>query len=225
MKSIQRTGAFASLAFGISFIVLLGLLITIAGQGYTPGSGNHPAKALVFAGSSPIPYAIYLLYALFAILIPLIVLAMADLLEADAPAQMQLAMIAACATSILFLVYAMLGYIGEPALVTLYGQDAALGTSAYVATRLVSNALNTGAIFAAGWAILLAGLAALGTGKLPRLLAWLLVLAGIFSILAFLVPIFAMIAPLLYTVWSIWLGIVLLQKPATASRLLQLRNV
>jgi hypothetical protein len=225
MKSIQKIGAFASLAFGTSFIVLLGLLITIASQGYTPGSGNNPERALEFAGSSPIPYIIYLLYAMFAILMANIVLAITELLKSDAPTQMRLATIATSATSVLFLAYAMLGYVGEPTLIAIYRQDAALGTAAYIATRVVSNALNTGAIFASGWAVLLIGLAALGTRKLPKLLAWLLVLAGVLAVLAFLIPVFALLAPFLYILWSIWLGIVLLQKPASRSRLVPLNNV
>jgi hypothetical protein len=225
MKGIQRIGAFASLAFGISFIILLGLLITISSQGYTPGSGNNAAKALEFAGSSPIPYIIYLLYALFAILMALIILALEDMLKAYSPTQMRLAVFAIGVTSVLFLAYAMLGYIGEPTLVAIYRQDAVLGTSAYIATRVVSNALNSGAIFASGWAILLVGLAALGTRKLPKLLACLLMLAGILAALAFLIPMLALITPLLYILWSIWLGIILFQKPASESQPLPLNNV
>jgi hypothetical protein len=225
MKNIQKVGAFASLVFGLSFIALLGLLITISDQGYTPGSGNNPAKALEFAASSPIPYMIYLLYALFAILMILIVLGITDRLKADAPVHMQLAMIAAGTTSVLFLAYAMLGYIGEPTLIAIYRQDAILGASAYIATRVVANALNTGAIFASGWAVLLIGLAGLRAGKLPKLLAGLLVLAGLLSVLAFLIPIFAQLAPLLYIVWSIWLGIVLLGKSASQTQLVPFNNV
>lgn len=225
MKNIQKVGAFASLGFGISFIALLSLLIMISNQGYTPGSGSNPAKALEFAASSSIPSIIYLLYALFAILITLIILTIADRLKADAPTQMRLATIAASTTSVLFLVYAMLGYIGEPTLIAIYRQDAALGASAYIATRVVSNALNTGAIFASGWAVLLIGLAALRTGKLPKLLATLLMLAGLLSVLAFLIPIFALLAPLLYILWSIWLGIVLFQRADSESRLLRLNDV
>jgi hypothetical protein len=157
MKNIQKIGGFASLAFGLAFTVLLILLITIASQGYVPGSGNNPAKALEFAGSSPLPYMIYLLYMLSALLIVLIVLALADRMQEHAPVRMQLAIIAASAAGILFLTYAMLGYVGEPLLIGVYQQDASLGASAYLAMRVVSNALNSGAIFAAGWAILLAG--------------------------------------------------------------------
>jgi hypothetical protein len=225
MKNIQKFGAFASLVFGISFIALLVLLITISDQGYTPGSGNNPAKALEFAASSPIPYIIYLLYALFAILMTLIALAMADQLQTDAPTQMRFATVAASTTSILFLVYAMLGYIGEPTLIAIYRQDVVLGASAYIATRVVSNALNTAAIFASGWAVLLIGLAALRAEKLPKLLAGLMVLAGLLSILAFLIPVFALLAPLLYIVWSIWLGIVLLRKSASQTQFVPLNNV
>lgn len=214
MKSIQKVGALASLAFGVSFTALLGLLITIASQGYVPGSGNNPAKALEFASSSPIPYIIYLLYALFAILIILIVLALTDRLKDQAPVQMQLAMIAASATSVLFLAYAMLGYVGEPMLINVYQQDASVGAAAYLAMRVVSNALNTSAIFAAGWAILLAGWVGIHTLDFPKPLASLLLLAGLFSVSAFLVPIFSLLAPFLYIVWSVWLGIYLLRSPS-----------
>jgi hypothetical protein len=214
MKTIQKIGGFASLAFGLSFTVLLILLITIASQGYVPGSGNNPGKALEFAGSSIIPYIIYLLYMLLALLIVLIIMALADRLKDRAPVQMQLAMIAASATGIFFLVYAMLGYVGEPILIGVYQQDASLGATAYLAMRVVSNALNSSAIFAAGWAILLTGWAAIRTVDFPKALASLLLLAGGLSVCAFLIPIFSLIAPLLYVIWSVWLGVFLLREPA-----------
>lgn len=217
MKSIQKVGAFASWAFGTSFTALLGLLIKMANQGYVPGSGNNPAKALDFAAHSPIPYMIYLLYAFSAILIVLIVLALRDRWKDRAPLQMQLAMIAAGASSVLFLTYAMLGYVGEPTLISVYQQDAGLGAAAYMATRVVSNALNSGAIFAAGWAILLTGLVAIHGENFPKVLAALLLVAGGLSVLAFLIPIFSLLAPLLYVWWSLWLGVFLLRPAALPS--------
>lgn len=214
MKNIQKIGGFASLAFGISFTILLILLITIASQGYVPGSGNNPTKALEFAANSSIPYVIYLLYMLSALLIALIVIALADRLKGGSPVQMQLAIMAVGATSVLFLAYAMLGYVGEPMLIGVYQQDASLGASAYLAMRVVSNALNTSAIFTAGWAILLAGWAAIRVVDFPKALASLLLLAGGLSVSAFLIPIFSLLTPLLYIVWSIWLGVFLLREPA-----------
>ena len=222
MKSIQKVGALAALALGTSFIALLGLLITIAGQGYVPGSGNNPARALDFAARSPIPYMIYLLYALSAILIVLVVLALSDRWKDRAPLQMQLAMIAASTSSVLFLAYAMLGYVGEPTLISVYRQDASLGAAAYLAMRVVSNALNSGAIFSAGWAILLAGWVAIHGTDFPKVLAALLLVSGGLSVLAFLIPIFSLLAPLLYIVWSIWLGVFLLRPVAPPSPVLSL---
>jgi hypothetical protein len=217
MKNIQKVGAIASLAFGVSFTVLIGLLITIASQGYVPGSGNNPARALEFAGNSSIPYIIYLLYALLAVLIILIVTALSDRLKEHAPVQMQLAMIAASATGIFFLAYAMLGYVGEPTLVSLYREDAALAMPAYMAMRVVSNSLNTSAIVAAGLAILLAGWAGIHAVNFPKALASLLAFAGALSVLAPVIPAFSMFAPLLYIVWSIWLGLFLL-RPSPSAR-------
>ena len=213
MKNIRKIGGFASLAFGLSFTVLLILLITIASQGYVPGSGNNPVKALEFAGSSPIPYVIYLLYMLSALLIVLIVMALADRLKDHAPVRMQLAMTAASAAGIFFLAYAMLGYMGEPMLIGVYRQDASLGTSAYLAMRVVSNALQQQCH--------LCGRLGNSTDRLgrdpccdfPRDLASLLLLTGGLSLSAFLIPIFSVIAPLLYIIWSVWLGVFLLHEP------------
>ncbi len=215
MTNSQKIGGIAAMSLGIAFIALLVLLSLISSQGYVPGSGNNPAKALAFAASSPLPYIIYLLYAAVAMLIVLIVSALAERLNTGAAGLMRLAMVGASVTSALFLAYAMLGWVGEPTLVTTYHTDVAAGTAAYLAVRAVSNALNTGAIFAAGWAILLSGWAARKTRGLPSGLAYLLMLAGALSVLALLVPPLSLIAPLLYIVWSIWLGIVLLRKPVT----------
>ena len=220
MKGIQKIGAFASLALGTSFTALLGLLITMTSQGYVPGSGNNPAKALDFAARSTIPYMIYLLYALSAILIVLIILTLRYRWKDRAPLQMQLAMIAASTSSVLFLAYAMLGYVGEPTLISLYQQDAELGAAAYMATRVVSNALNSAAIFAAGWAILLTGWVAIHGEDFPKVLAALFLVAGGLSVLAFLIPIFSLLAPLLYIGWSIWLGVFLLRAPALPKQIL-----
>ncbi len=66
----------------------------------------------------------------------------------------------------------------------------------------------------AGWAILLAGWAAIRTVDFPKALASLLLLAGGLSVCAFLIPIFSLIAPLLYVIWSVWLGVFLLREPA-----------
>jgi hypothetical protein len=159
-----------------------------------------------------VPYIIYLFYALFAVLIVVVILAVTDLLQDDAPFLMRLAVIAAGGTSVLFIAYAMLGYVGEPVLVSLYKQDPALAGTVYMSVRMVSNALNTGAIFTSGWAILLVGLAALRTGRLGRPIAYVLILAGLFAVMSFVVPVFALLAPLLYIVWSIWLGVILLRS-------------
>jgi hypothetical protein len=168
MKNVQTLGGVAALGLGITFGALIALLLGVANQGYVPGSGNDPAKALTFA----------------------------------------------TATGVLFLSYAMLGFVGEPTLVNAYHQDRTSGEAAYLAMRVVSNALSSGAIFAADWAILLSGWAALATARMPKPLAYFLVVSGGLSVLAFILPLLGLILPLLYIVWSVWLGLVLLRRPA-----------
>ena len=218
MNTLHKVGGAAALLLGGLFAALVALLFAIAKQGYVPGSGNDPAKALAFAATSPVPYIIYLLCAVLAVLIALIMSALGQRLEDDGPAVMTWARTAGIAAAVLFLAYAMLGFVGEPTLVRVYTQDQAAGAAAYLAVRVVSNGLNTAAIFAVGWAILLSSAAARRAGALPTGLAYLLIVAGAVSILAFLVPVFSLVAPLLYIVWSVWLGMILCWKPVTCQR-------
>jgi hypothetical protein len=60
-----------------------------------------------------------------------------------------------------------------------------VGSAVYVALRLLGNAVNAGALFAAGLAILLSDWAALRAGKLPAALCYLMLLAGLATALSF----------------------------------------
>jgi hypothetical protein len=71
--------------------------------------------------------------------------------------------------------------------------------------------LITAGYHALGWALLLIGWAALKTKGLPQILSYLLVLAGIFSILMITMGPFGFVVLLLGIAWGLWLGIVLLR--------------
>ena len=57
----------------------------------------------------------------------------------------------------LFLIYAMINLVGNPIAVSMYQHDTVAGGIIYVTLRATANAFNAGALFAAGWALLLAG--------------------------------------------------------------------
>lgn len=70
--------------------------------------------------------------------------------------------------------------------------------------------MNAGALFAAGWAIVLAGWAGLRSDGLPKLLSAMMLLAGVSMVLSFALLQIGLIGVLLAPIWSGWLGVVFL---------------
>ena len=89
--------------------------------------------------------------------------------------------------------------------------DRAAAVNAYSILGDVPNGLLLAAICAAGWSTFLWGWAALSAKALPRLLTYLVLLAGVVAFLTFLIPLLGILGPVLNIVWSLWLGVVLLQ--------------
>jgi hypothetical protein len=89
---------------------------------------------------------------------------------------------------------------------------AANDTSAFRAVSGIVIGLILAATTAAGFAAVLAGSAGLSTGRLPRLLSWLLIIGGIIEIVEFTVPVALVLDPALGAIWSFWLGLILLRK-------------
>src|SRR4051794_34891254 len=103
MNNLRKTGGVAAVVLGLLFIALIALLATVAGQGYNPGSGNDPDKALAFASISPMPYVIYALYIAIAGALILIVLALYNELGDRARDVTRLAVVAGAVGGALFL--------------------------------------------------------------------------------------------------------------------------
>jgi hypothetical protein len=78
--------------------------------------------------------------------------------------------------------------------------------------RTVTNGLNAAALFAGGWAILLAGWAARDARQLPAQLRYLIIGAGLAMMVSFVLLPVGLLAVLLAPMWSIWLGVFGLTK-------------
>jgi hypothetical protein len=107
----------------------------------------------------------------------------------------------------------MLNLAGMPTAVSLYQHDPVAGSTIYLTVRTAANAMNAGALFAAGWAVMLAGCAALATHELRTPLGWLMIAAGFGMIFSFALLPVGLLGVLLAPVWSIWLGVALLRGP------------
>jgi hypothetical protein len=212
VNKLQKTGALASIVLGILFLGYLVLLaVVLPAQGLGPGTLNNPATGIPFVAASALPLAIDAIYIGIAVTFLLLTLALFDRLRSAAPALMQISVVTGGLASGLFLLYAMINLVGNPIAVDMYQHDSAAGGVIYVTLRATANAFNAGALFTAGWALLLAGWAGRATNVLPNVLGYLMVGAGLAMIVSFVLLPVGLLGVLLAPVWSIWLGITLLR--------------
>jgi hypothetical protein len=219
MKYGSRAGGIASIVLGVLFLCYILLLaVVLPAQGLGPGTLNNPGTGIPFVATSSLPVAINAIYLGISVAWLLITMALDTRLRAGAPAVMQISAVAGLFASGLFLIYAMINIVGNPIAVSLYQNDAVAGGAVYVTLRATANAMNAGALFAAGWSLLLAGWSALRLYGLPRILSVLLIGAGLAMIVSFVSLPVGLLGVLLAPVWSVWLGITLLRgsRDATA---------
>jgi hypothetical protein len=213
MKGLRQAGSFGALLFALSFILLfLSLAVFQPSLGVNgPADGINPAKILPQASAFRLLFAIPIL---FGAGVCLAALALNDRLQAQAPSRMRIATAAAVIGSTLFLAAGSLGFVALPELATVYAQNATAVTTADMAlVDGIATALLTTGILASGWWVLLASWAALA-GSLPKILAYIGLLFGLVSILAFVISPLTIVGAALGIVWAVWLGIVLMREPA-----------
>ena len=220
MSNVQKTGGAAALALGFLFGALLLLLaLVLPAQGFGPGALNSPDAGIPFIASSWLPVLIDLVYLGDAVAFVLTVFALYERLYADAPAVMAAVVAAGLVASTLFLVYAMVNFTGGPGVVSAYEHDPIVGGAVYIALRMLGNAMNAGALFAAGLAILLSGWVARRAGKLPAALCYVMLLAGFATALSFMLLALGLLGVLLAPVWSVWLGVALWRGTVAEARM------
>ena len=208
MITVQKMGGVAALVLGFLFgALLLLLLVVLPAQGFGPGALNSPDTGIPFMARSWLPALIDLIYLGNAVVFVLIVFALYERLRADAPALMPIVAAAGIVASSLFLVYAMINLTGTASIVSAYERDPSTGGSVYVALRVLGNATNAGALFAAGLAILLSGWVAYRAARLPAALCYLMLLAGFATALSFKLLALGLFGVLLAPIWSVWLGV------------------
>jgi hypothetical protein len=206
---LQKIGAYASIveAFLSAFFLWI-LIVVFPRLGLiSPSDYNDPLKSIAARNASPITFlSLNLDYVLLSIAFILIILALRERMQAEAPNLLRISVIGASIFSALNLAAGIIGSVSLSSIASV--KD----VSAYRAVIGVYLDLITAAYHALGWALLLAGWAALKTRCLPRILSYILVLAGIFSILMLAVGPFGFVVMLLGIAWGLWLGIVLLRS-------------
>jgi len=208
---LRKIGAVMAFVLTIQFLLTLWFIV-LAWPKEGPGgwaalNGLADSIAAYIAGLAATPFMLASLYnAVFCV--PAIVLAVA-LQEhlAEARHRMLLAVIGAAIAGGLWLAGGIIPVVTVPQIM------AANDTSALRAVCGIAIGLILAATTAAGFAAVLVGSAGISTGRLPRLLCWLLIVGGVVEICEFAVPVFLIIDPTLGTIWSLWLGFLLLRSP------------
>jgi hypothetical protein len=206
---LQKISGFASIAsalIGAMALVIVGLVFPRLGL-IGPSDRMDPIKGIAAERASPITFALFNLdLILWGIAFILIILALRERMQTNAPNLMRLTLIGVLTTYVLMLAAGLIGIVGTPSIVT--AKDA----SAYRAFMGVYFGLIVAGDHAAGWAILLIGWAALKTRSLPRILSYLSVLSGIVFILDFAAKPLMPVGLLLSVLWGVYLGAVLLRN-------------
>jgi hypothetical protein len=211
---LQKLGGWAAIALVCVIVIQVGV-----GGGMLRGMLStdfvDPVKMIMASQDSPVAFLVYaLLGIMIAILTLLIALTLRERMRAEVPNIMSFVVITASVYFALYLTCQMSGIFSS---VFLVGNK---DISAYRAFLFLHECLGYTAVHAWGWGLLMLGAAILKTHALPRILGYIMLAYGIVGIFQFA---FA-VSPLLQLGWGIWmslglignvwLGVVLLRKPA-----------
>lgn len=216
MNGLQKAAGFASIIQAAGLVViLLFVLVLLPNIGIHPGDLNNPDKVLP-AVTSPFLNEYYPLFLIFGLTI-LVTLGVYDRLQGNPPVLMQTALAAALAASIFWISYGMFGSAMVSILRSLNAQTPSLSQGSFVSATIVINGLLYAAPFAGSISILLWGWAGVQTRKLPQALGYVVILTGLYRLLAFFLPSLlasplSLVHPVLSIIWGVWLGVVLLQE-------------
>lgn len=116
---------------------------------------------------------------------------------------------AAVAFHILLVAVVLTFASGAAPMIALPDLVAAGDTSAVNALVAMATGLLLSATMAFGMALIVFGAVGFASRRLPFLLSSLLVIVGVIEVTEFAVPLFLVLDPLIGSVWSVWLGILL----------------
>jgi hypothetical protein len=206
---LQRLGGYAAITSICVFIVYIALSILVQKRF---GDISGPVKVMAAVSAAPAGYyAFNMLMIVCFILLLIMVFALHERMQANAPHLTRMMLIAASAGTVMVVTEQMI--LLKSVEIIFPTQD----VSAYRACSAIADGLHSMGGHAYGWAALLVGCAILRTSTFSRMLGWLFLLAGILLIPLFVVPQVYGISHLLVCVSTVWIGIALLrQQPQPA---------
>jgi hypothetical protein len=216
---MQKIGGWALIAIMCMTAILLLTILPMAKQYGLGGiaSRQDPAKVMAaYSGSPAIFQILTLVTILTSILYLLIALGVQERMQAKAPYIMRLMVIAVSISAAFALASGIIRHKG------LASMAKAPDISVYRPLLDLIGDLVIASDHVCGWAIILAGLGALSSGLLPRLLGYFILVCGILWVIQFVLPtntatiIIGIIGVLLQVISMIWLAVILIKQPEPA---------
>jgi hypothetical protein len=218
MKTLLKLGGTAALLHGAAYIVGMVLLVTLA----SPILNADPGQYVAFVADHQALMYIWNLISYWGSAITLVVMALAlyHRLKADSPALVQTATVFGLIWATLIIGSANLMLRDSGVIASLYGKDPTQAAALWPALEAVELGIVSGNELVGSLWVLLLSFAALRSGGLSKVLNYFgaaISLAGILTIVPALTETMVMIFGPGMIVWSIWLGVVLLQNSRSAS--------
>lgn len=221
---LQKAGGIAALVEAATFIFAIILMVAvIAPTGYGSLAVDPLENITFMAENQAILYVWNLVgYVIFGAFLVVLTLALHARLKDGAPGLMQVATAFGLIWAGLMFASGMVANIGAAQLVEVYGRDPAAAGNAWLSLRFVVDGLGGGNEIVGGLWVLLASVAALRSGVLPKalnILGVVVSLAGIVTLVPMLGDAGAVFGIGLI-VWFAWLGIIMLRSRSseTAAR-------
>jgi hypothetical protein len=215
MKTLQKFGGFAALIDAATYLVAIGLFLTLlAPMGNTElDFGQFMA---FFMDNQMIVFIWDLLsYMVNGVFLVILALALYDRLKAGSPAMAQVATALGLIWAVMVFASGFITIYGYEAIANLYGKDPAQAATLKLVLGTVTLGLDHSDRFLGCLWVLLVSWAALRSGALPKPLNYLGLVIGVPGIISTVFPAFNELAyafGLGIIVWWLWLGIVLLRS-------------
>jgi hypothetical protein len=215
MKTFQRIGGVAALIDAATYLVAMGLLVTLLAPMSNTELDFGQFMAFFMDNQTIVFIWHLLMYMVNGVFLVILALALYDRLKAGSPAMAQVATVLGLIWAVMVFASGFITNYGFEVITNLYGKDPAQAATLKSVLDTVTLGLDHSDRFLGCLWVLLVSWAALQSGALPKPLNYLGMVIGIPGIISTVFPSANELAyafGLGIIVWWIWLGIVMLRR-------------
>jgi hypothetical protein len=215
MKTYQKLGGAASLICAATYIVSMGLLVTVLSPFANPDLGFSQFMAFYLDNQAVIFAWHLLMYLVNGVFLVILALALHDRLKAGAPILAQAGTVFGLIWSALVFASGFITIYGWEVIAGLYGKAPAQAEAFRLALDTITTGIDHSDRFLGCLWVLLISWAALRAGEFPKGLNYFGLLIGVPGVISTILPAVTELGLLFglgIILWWAWLGIVLLRR-------------